>query len=145
MKTVVLAALMLAAQMKTTGDSVYTAAQATRGETVYSASCASCHAPNLSGKGQASSLAGSDFNDAWNGQSLADLFERIQTTMPADAPGTLKPPETADVMAFILSKAAFPAGETELPADAAALKEITFVAPRRDLQPAVALFEDPGM
>ena len=131
MKTVVLAALMVAAQTKTTGDSVYTAAQAARGETVYSASCASCHAPDLSGKGQASSLAGRDFNDAWNGQSLADLFERIQTTMPADAPGTLKPAETADVIAFLLSKASFPAGDSELPAEAPALKEITFVAPKR--------------
>jgi mono/diheme cytochrome c family protein len=130
MKTVVLAALMVAAQTKTTGDSVYTAAQATRGETVYSASCASCHAPDLSGKGQASSLAGKDFNDAWNGQSLGALFERIQTTMPADAPGTLKPAETADVIGFLLSKASFPAGATELPAESAALEAITFVAPR---------------
>jgi hypothetical protein len=49
-----------------------------------------------------------------------------------DAPGTLKPAETADVIAFLLSKASFPAGDAELPADAAALKEITFVAPQRD-------------
>jgi mono/diheme cytochrome c family protein len=130
MKTVVLAALMAAAQTRTTADSVYTAAQVKRGEVVYSASCASCHAPDLSGKGQASSLAGKDFNEAWNGQSLGDLFERIQTTMPADAPGTLKPAETADVVAFMLSKAGFPAGDTELPGEGAALEEIKFVAPR---------------
>jgi S-disulfanyl-L-cysteine oxidoreductase SoxD len=46
--------------------------------------------------------------------------------MPADAPGTLKPAETADVIAFMLSKDNFPAGEVELPADAVALKEIKF-------------------
>jgi mono/diheme cytochrome c family protein len=130
MRTVVLAALLVAAQTKTTADSVYTAAQAKRGEAVYSAACASCHAADLSGKGQASSLAGKDFNDAWNGQSLGDLFERIQTTMPADAPGTLRPAETTDVIAFMLSKANFPAGETELPAESAPLQEIKFVAPR---------------
>jgi S-disulfanyl-L-cysteine oxidoreductase SoxD len=128
MKLVLLAAFVVITQAKTTVDSVYTAAQARRGEAVYEASCASCHAPDLSGSGQASSLTGKDFNDAWNGQTLADLFDRIQTTMPADAPGTLKPAEVADVIAFILSKGAFPAGETELPAEAAALKEITFVA-----------------
>ena len=116
MKTIVLAAVLVAAQVKTTTDSVYTAAQAKRGETVYAGS----------GSGQAPSLTGKEFNEAWNGQTLADLFDRIQTTMPADAPGTLKPAETADVIAFMLSKDNFPAGEVELPADAAALKEIKF-------------------
>ena len=127
MKTIILAAVLVATQTKTIADSVYTAAQAKRGETVYGASCSSCHAPDLSGSGQASSLIGKDFNDAWDGQTLADLFDRIQTTMPADAPGTLKPADSADVVAFILSKGKFPAGEAELPADAAALKEIKFV------------------
>jgi len=127
MKTIILAAALVATQTKTTADSVYTAAQAKRGETVYGASCSSCHAPDLSGSGQASSLIGKDFNDAWDGQTLADLFDRIQTTMPGDAPGTLKPADSADVVAFILSKGSFPAGEAELPADAAALKQIKFV------------------
>ena len=126
MRTIVLAAVLVAAQAKTTTDSVYTAAQAKRGETVYGASCSSCHAPDLSGSGQAPSLTGNEFNEAWNGQTLADLFDRVQTTMPADAPGTLKPGETADVVAFMLSKDNFPAGDVELPADAAALKEIKF-------------------
>ena len=126
MKTIVLAAVLVAAQTKTTADSVYTAAQAKRGETVYGASCSSCHAPDLSGGGQAPSLSGKEFSEAWNGQTLADLFDRVQTTMPADAPGTLKPAESADVVAFILSKNDFPAGDTELPADAAALKDIKF-------------------
>jgi S-disulfanyl-L-cysteine oxidoreductase SoxD len=130
MKTVVLAALLVVAQTKTTADSVYTAAQAKRGETVYEASCSSCHAPDLSGSGQATSLAGREFNEAWNGQTLGDLFERVQTTMPADAPGTLKPAETADVIAFILSKASLPAGDAELSSDVAALKEIKFAAPK---------------
>jgi len=126
MRTIVLAAVLVAAQAKTTTDSVYTTAQAKRGETVYGASCSSCHAPDLSGSGQAPSLTGKEFNDAWSGQTLADLFDRVQTTMPADAPGTLKPGETADVVAFMLSKDNFPAGDVELPADAAALKEIKF-------------------
>jgi mono/diheme cytochrome c family protein len=127
MKMIVLVAVLVATQTKTTADSVYTAAQAKRGETVYGASCSSCHAPDLSGSGQASPLIGKDFNDAWDGQTLADLFDRIQTTMPADAPGTLKPADSVDVVAFILSKGNFPAGEAELPADAPALKEIKFV------------------
>ena len=47
--------------------------------------------------------------------------------MPADAPGTLKPAEVADVIAFLLSKADLPAGQAELAADPADLKAITFM------------------
>jgi mono/diheme cytochrome c family protein len=127
MKALMIAAVLVFVQARTTQDGVYTAAQATRGETVYGASCASCHAPDLAGSGQVASLAGKDFNSAWNGLPLSDFFERIRTTMPADAPGTLKPAEVVDVLAFILSKADLPAGQTELSADPADLKAITFV------------------
>jgi len=80
------------------------------------------------------SFSGGGENTSWDnlsGQTLADLFDRIQTTMPADAPGSLKPADAADVMAFLLSKAMFPAGETELPAEIAALKEMKYVAPKQ--------------
>ena len=127
MRALVIAAVLVFAQAKTTQDGVYTAAQAKRGDTVYGVSCASCHAPDLSGSGQASSLTGKDFNSAWNGMPLSDLFDRIRTTMPADAPGTLEAAEVADVIAFILSKADLPAGQTELAADPADLKAMTFM------------------
>jgi mono/diheme cytochrome c family protein len=109
---------------------VYTAAQAARGETVYTQKCTSCHAPDLAGDGQAPPLAGKDFAAGWTDQSLGDLFGRIQTTMPADAPGTLKPAEVADVIAFILQKSASPDGSSELPAEEAALKTIKIAAPK---------------
>jgi len=48
--------------------------------------------------------------------------------MPGDAPGSLKPAEVADVIAFMLSKGGFPAGQTELPNDAAALKQLKYAA-----------------
>jgi mono/diheme cytochrome c family protein len=127
MRQLVIAAILVFAQSRTTQDGVYTAAQAKRGETVYGAACVSCHAADLSGSGQVSSLAGKDFNSAWNGVPLSDLFERVRETMPADAPGTLKPAEIADVIAFILGKAVLPAGQTELSADPADLKAITFM------------------
>jgi alcohol dehydrogenase (cytochrome c) len=66
----------------------------------------------------------------WSDLALIDLFDRTRATMPADAPGTLKPEQAADVIAFILQKGSFPAGQTELPADAAAIKAITFVSPK---------------
>jgi mono/diheme cytochrome c family protein len=120
----------VSAQGKTTLDGIYTEAQAKRGETIYAESCASCHGPDLSGGGQTPELAGREFNKDWNDLAMSDLFDRTRATMPADKPGTLKPEPTADVIAFLLLKGNFPAGQTELPSDPAALKTITYVSPK---------------
>ena len=122
--------IVLSAQGASTQDGVYTDVQARRGEAIYARSCAGCHQPDLSGDGQTPALAGKDFNMDWIDQSLGDLFERTRISMPADKPGSLAPAEVTDVIAFLLSKGAFPAGQTELPADAAALKTIKFIAPK---------------
>ena len=116
---------------RTTGSGIYTEAQAKRGEAVYARACASCHGRDLLGEGQAPSLVGKDFNAEWTDQSMDGLFERTSISMPADAPGTLKPAEVADVIAFLLNKGNFPAGQTDLPSDAAALKQIRYAAPGR--------------
>jgi mono/diheme cytochrome c family protein len=123
------AAIFVSAQGQSTLDGVYTEAQATRGATIYAASCASCHGDDLSGGGQAPALAGKDFNVDWTDLTMADLFDRTQGTMPADKPGTMTPAQTADVIAFLLKKGNFPVGASDLPADAAALKAIKFVSP----------------
>jgi mono/diheme cytochrome c family protein len=122
--------IVLSAQGKSTQDGIYTDAQAKRGEAIYATSCAGCHQPDLSGSGQTPPLTGKDFNMDWNDGPVSDLFDRTRISMPADKPGSLAPAEVADVIAFLLSKGAFPAGQTELPPDAAALKEIKFVAPK---------------
>jgi mono/diheme cytochrome c family protein len=127
--TVALPALILAAQdkPKTTWDGVYTEAQAKRGETKYSQICASCHAPDLSGADTAPSLSGSGFNSGWNDLSIDDLASRIQTTMPADGPGTLGRQDVADIVAFIMAKDGFPAGPDELPSQAEVQKGIKII------------------
>jgi mono/diheme cytochrome c family protein len=124
------ALILVSAQGKTTLDGIYTEAQAKRGETIYADSCASCHGPDLSGGGQTPGLAGKEFNMDWNDLSMGDLFDRTRATMPADKPGTMQPEPTADVIAFLLQKGNFPAGQAELPADVAALKAIKFVSPK---------------
>jgi cytochrome c len=113
---------------QTTWSGVYSEAQAKRGETLYADKCSSCHAPDLTGLDQAPALAGSDFNTDWNDLAVNDLFDRIHISMPADKPGTLTRQEVADVIAFILQRANFPAGQTELSAQADVLKGIKFVA-----------------
>ena len=122
--------IIVSAQGTTTADGVYTAAQAARGETIYKESCASCHGDDMSGGGQAPALAGKEFNVDWIDLTLNDLFDRTRLSMPADKPGSLKPEQAADVIAFLLQKATFPAGPAELPVDGAVLKGIKFVSPK---------------
>jgi len=115
---------------KSTQDGVYSDAQAKRGEAAYTKSCAGCHGPDLAGADTAPSLTGSEFNAGWNDLTLDDLFDRIKTTMPGDAPGSLSREQCADVLAYLLSKDGFPAGQAELVAGPG-LKDVKFVAQKK--------------
>jgi mono/diheme cytochrome c family protein len=101
---------------------VFTDEQAKRGDAVAGKSCTSCHGPGLEGGEAGPALVGLEFLSTWNSLSLADLYDRIQGTMPADAPGTMTPQQTSDVMAYVLKLNKYPTGQTELPTDLAALK-----------------------
>ena len=115
-----------------TRDGVYTDEQATRGQASYKAACQSCHGQALEGSGAATPpLTGPGFLMNWDGQTLDDLFERIQTTMPADHPGKLSRAENADILAYILKANKLPAGKNDLPSDEDALKQIQFEAALR--------------
>jgi len=104
------------------GGGLYADAQAKRGESVYADNCAACHGPTLGGDiGPA--LAGPRFAARWKDKSVADVFEKIQTTMPASAPGSLTPEQTADVVALVLKTNHYPGGATELTAATAPQKK----------------------
>jgi mono/diheme cytochrome c family protein len=103
---------------------VYTDEQAKRGEAAAAKLCTSCHGPDLSGGEAGPALVGLEFIGNWNALSTADFFDRVHATMPADAPGTLTPQQTSDVIAYVLKLNKYPAGQTELPTDLAALKNI---------------------
>ena len=103
---------------------VYTEAQAKRGEGTANKACSSCHGADLMGGEAGPALVGLEFLGNWNQQSLGDLFDRIHATMPADAPGSLSLPDTADVIARVLQLNKFPAGQKDLPTDTNALGKI---------------------
>jgi mono/diheme cytochrome c family protein len=111
-------------------DGVYTKEQAQRGEPLYAERCAACHAPDLTGGETAPALASAEFKSNWSGLSVDDLFERIKVSMPQDNPGSLSRQQTADILAFVLSKGGFPAGARELAREAEVLKQIRFEATR---------------
>jgi mono/diheme cytochrome c family protein len=109
---------------KTVWDGVYSDAQGTRGEDLSKTTCVSCHGNELAGSDLAPALQGDDFKGVWSGRTAAELFDKIQTTMPADKVGTLKPPQSADLVAYILKVNGYPAGAAELASEVPALQEI---------------------
>ena len=113
---------------RTTWDSVFSAAQAGRGETTYKQLCARCHMETLAGGDEAGELTGSAFMSSWNGQSLADLHERVRSTMPTDTPGVYTAQQVTDVIAYMLRFNGFPPGSIDLTHANDALKSIRFVS-----------------
>jgi S-disulfanyl-L-cysteine oxidoreductase SoxD len=109
---------------RTVWDGVYSEAQSTRGQDLSKASCVTCHGNELAGTDLAPALQGDDFKGVWSGRTAAELFEKIQTTMPADRVGTLKPPQSADLVAYILKINDYPAGAGELGSEMPALQQI---------------------
>lgn len=110
----------------TTWDSVYTDSQAVRGDSLYKATCMKCHGETLAGTDSAVSLAGNDFLVNWDGLTLDQLYDKMLTTMPSDNPKSLPSSKVIDILAYVLSKNAFPSGKAVLPDDVAVLKDIKF-------------------
>lgn len=112
-----------ARQSRTPAQGVYAAEQAARGVALVEAQCVSCHGAALEGA-VGPPLTGTDFLSLWAGRSAADLTDKIQTTMPLNAPGTLTRQQAIDIVADLLQASAFPAGQSALSADA--LSQVTF-------------------
>ena len=115
------------AQDKTVWDGVYTEAQATRGEALWSERCAKCHGPDLNG-GDAPSLVGSEFGGNWDDLSLGDLADRIRVSMPQDNPQSLTREQVTDLISLILKTNRVPAGTTDLPSQSENLRMIKYKA-----------------
>ena len=108
-------------------EGAYTAEQAARGEALYDAQCASCHGPIRAIVPEMAALLGDHtFRNTWRGRPLGELFAFIRETMPQDAPDTLTPGQTADIVAYILSGNRLAAGETPLPDDPERLTQLLF-------------------
>jgi alcohol dehydrogenase (cytochrome c) len=105
----------IARQMKNASEGVYTADQATRGRDLYDSSCASCH--------ELSTFKGPEVVKAWTDKPMTDLHTAV-ISMPMDAPGSMKPQEYADIIAYFLSINEYPAGQTELEGTDEAIKAV---------------------
>ena len=108
------------AEPRTINDAIYSSAQASVGGQLYEDHCLLCHdkkyfRPVLK---------------AWDGRSLEEFFRVMSTSMPESNPGVLLEKEYVDILAYILSLARYPAGDTELDYKDGALRETT-IANRR--------------
>ena len=109
-------------------DGVYTEAQARRGEEAYRAYCIECHGEDLRGGHMIPSMVGVGFAFRWRNRAPYDYYEGMRTTMPQSAPGGLSADIYADLVAFILARNGYPAGDAELPSEADVIREIVIEA-----------------
>jgi len=112
---------------KTTWDGVYSKGQAAKGEAIYNEKCQKCHGADAAGA-DAPSLADSGFAGDWDGLTLGQLFDRTRSSMPQDAPQSMGREETANILAYLLSKNNFPSGEADLSERGEMLGMIKYVA-----------------
>lgn len=108
---------------RTVWDGVFTAEQADRGGTLFSASCAGCHGAGLQG-GEGKSLVGDAFWTDWRESTVEALLTYVSKNMPfsedGSLAGTLSPSTYADIVAYMLSANELPAGKQELTASSSA-------------------------
>lgn len=104
--------------------SYFSVDQATRGEVVFKAFCASCHEPDFH--------SGEKFRSSWYGRTLLDYFRNVKATMPEDNPGGLSDDDYLRVITYILKLNGFRAGADSLKADTVELRRIQIAAPPND-------------
>jgi mono/diheme cytochrome c family protein len=104
---VMLVASAFAQEGSTTKNGAFTADQAARGKVVYEKSCANCHQPDFY----------QEKLPTYRDKTVAQLFEAVSTTMPADNVGSLLTSEYIDVLSYIFSITGSTPGKTELTTD----------------------------
>jgi cytochrome c2 len=134
-------------------DGVFSAAQAARGQTLYSQRCAGCHGAALAGA-QGPPLEGPAFRSKWRREPLSALFIKVRYTMPpiaataaaaAAAADRLAPEQGADLVAHILKSNGFPAGTADFPAADATSSSIGWpAAPAGETPPTVGAAYPPA-
>jgi mono/diheme cytochrome c family protein len=141
-----------AAPTRTVQDSVFSDAQAARGQALYAQRCAGCHGPAMEGA-TAPALTGDRFTNRFRMEPLSALFIQIRYAMPpqpvapaptpgapapaapaaAPAPAAVPLPTDAqagDLVAHILKSNGFPAGKEDFPVKDAVNSQVGWPAGR---------------
>lgn len=111
---VAFAAVEAPALSQTPAHPEFTVEQAKAGEALFTTRCGGCHNADLSAGGHGPSLSGDGFWANWEKRPVRELYSRIISTMPADDPGVLEPPQVLDLISYILLGNGYPAGAGRL-------------------------------
>ena len=104
---------------------VFTAEQVARGKENFDANCARCHQHNLEGSDRGPALSGENFWNHWENETLNTLFVKVRDNMPPNLTGNqLEPVAKLEIVAYLLSRNSFPAGNRELKPDRDALDDV---------------------
>ena len=105
-----------AALQKSTNDGVYSKVQADGAKAQFEKICAECHPFSAAEKKKPKDipLGGDTFFQNWTGRALGELTKTIALTMPNDGSAVVSDEEALNLVAFILQKNGFPAGEKPL-------------------------------
>ena len=112
-------ATTVAAEPRTFESGIFTRDQAKDGEEPFEEHCGTCHEPEYF----------EGVFKAWNGESLASLFDVMAATMPQSNPGSLSNPDYVGILAYILDENDYPRGDETLSPYARGFDEITVTAP----------------
>ncbi len=96
----------------------YTTEQASAGRAQYQANCASCHAPDLSGR-EGPQLAGANFMGQWGDKTVGELIGFMRATMPPGAGGSLPDQTYINLAAFLLDSNSARPGDRPLTTESA--------------------------
>ncbi len=107
--------------VRSLGDGVFTANQAAQGKQLFAQECSACH--------QAANYTGANFAAKWGEGTLGDVYQDMALAMPPANAGGLTPATYASIVAFFVSESGYPAGNADLPGDAAQLRGIAIGAP----------------
>jgi hypothetical protein len=99
------------------GPSTFSSAQADRGRDTFRAKCTECHYSGEFAEGR--------FRLRWAGRTAGSLYDTIQQYMPETDPGSLRPEEAVDLLAYILRMNGFEPGDGELAPDRMVLDRIS--------------------
>ena len=106
------------------GPGPFTAAQADRGQATFNQNCSMCHGEDMGGGAGAPALAGAEFAYGWKGKPVSALFDKVSTTMPPGAEGSLSAQQYLDVISAIMRKNGAAPGAAELAPGGAGLKAV---------------------
>jgi cytochrome c553 len=106
-------ALAPAATLAVAPDGWYLESQARAGEAAYGSQCASCHGAALGG-GMGPPLVGKNFWSQWGGKPFSAIYTEVHARMPMQAPGSVAPPASIAILAYLLQRNGVPPGPKAL-------------------------------